>query len=68
MPSSTGRAIATGLFAIYVAVNVALFVAVPALTEWSYLWGEPARDALAIGAGMAIGIPLSAVTFGIKPG
>jgi len=67
MPGRTGRAIATGLFVIYVAVNVALFAVVPSLTDVPY-WGDPVRDALAIGVGMAVGIPLFAATFGIKPG
>ena len=67
MPSSTGRALATGLFVIYVALNVWFFAVIPSLTDWSY-WGESVRDALAFGVGMAVGIPLFAATFGIKPG
>ena len=56
----------TGLFVIYIAINVSFFAVIPSLTDWSY-WGEDVRDALGIGLGMAIGIPLIVATFGFKP-
>jgi hypothetical protein len=67
MPSSTDRALATGLFVIYVLVNLWFFVVIPTISDVAY-WGVPVRDALGIGLGMAVGIPLFAATFGLKPG
>lgn len=67
MPDKTQRLIAGGLFAVYVVVNVVLFAVVPTVGDWAY-WGEPLRDGLAIGAAIAVGLPLFAVAAGIKPG
>ena len=66
MPTRTERSIAAVLFSIYLIINVVLFLVIPSIGGLAY-WGESARDALAVGAVMAIGIPLFATTFGFRP-
>jgi hypothetical protein len=66
MVSRRARIVAAALSLVYIAVNIVLFVVIPATSEWQY-WGEPVRDGLAIGAAIAIGLPLFATAAGVKP-